>query len=124
MHAEWFHISQHAADAIRKAREAGRPVVAVGTTVLRALESARDPSNPSLVVAAAGETRLLVQPGYSFGPVDWLLTNFHLPKSTLLALVSAFGGHERTMAAYAFAVRERFRFFSYGDAMLVERKST
>lgn len=121
MHAETFHVSQAASQAIRKAREEGRPVVAVGTTVLRALESARDPENTRLVRATSGETRLLVQPGYAFGPVDYLLTNFHLPKSTLLALVCAFGGTERVLAAYAKAVEDRYRFFSYGDAMLLER---
>jgi S-adenosylmethionine:tRNA ribosyltransferase-isomerase len=90
---------------------------------VRALESARDPERPGCVRAGAGETRLLIQPGYAFGVVDRLLTNFHLPKSTLLALVCAFAGKERVLAAYGEAVRERYRFFSYGDAMLLDLSS-
>jgi S-adenosylmethionine:tRNA ribosyltransferase-isomerase len=92
-------------------------VWAVGTTVVRALESAA--RNDRTVRAGAGETRLLIAPGYRFGVIDGLLTNFHLPRSTLLMLVSAFAGHAATMAAYRHAVRGRYRFYSYGDAMLV-----
>jgi S-adenosylmethionine:tRNA ribosyltransferase-isomerase len=111
MHAEAFEISEDAARRISDARSEGRPIVAVGTTVVRALESH--------AMGITGETRLLIQPGFAFKAVDVLLTNFHLPRSTLLALVCAFAGRERVMRAYADAVRERYRFFSYGDAMLV-----
>jgi S-adenosylmethionine:tRNA ribosyltransferase-isomerase len=113
MHAEWYDVPAATADAVAAAKREGRAVVAVGTTVVRTLES----------WAATGErtaeTRLLIQPGYAFKVVDALLTNFHLPRSTLLALVMAFGGVGPVRAAYAAAVASRYRFFSYGDAMLV-----
>jgi S-adenosylmethionine:tRNA ribosyltransferase-isomerase len=121
MHAEWFAVSGAAAEAVARARERGAPVVAIGTTTVRALESAADPARPGHVVASSGETRLLVQPGHRWATVDGLLTNFHLPRSTLLALVCAFGGTERVLEAYRTAVSERYRFFSYGDAMLLWR---
>jgi S-adenosylmethionine:tRNA ribosyltransferase-isomerase len=123
MHTEQFRVSRTAADLIRNARETNRPVVAVGTTVVRALESAADLDHPGLVRATEGDTRLLIQPGYTFRVVDALVTNFHLPRSTLLAMVCAFAGRERVLGAYAEAVRERYRFFSYGDAMLLHRAS-
>ena len=113
MHSEWYDVPVATAEAVRAAKRDGRPVVAVGTTVVRTLESW------ALDGERTGETRLLIQPGYSFRVVDALLTNFHLPRSTLLALVMAFGGPERVRAAYAMAVALRYRFFSYGDAMLV-----
>jgi S-adenosylmethionine:tRNA ribosyltransferase-isomerase len=94
-------------------------VVAIGTTVVRALESAADPTRTGSVRPIAGETRLLIQPGYTFRVVDQLLTNFHLPQSTLLALVAAFAGRERILAAYRAAIDAHYRFFSYGDAMLI-----
>ncbi len=121
MHAERFVISQSTADAIARARARGSPVVAVGTTTARALESGADPERPGHVRVASEETRLLIQPGYAWRVVDALLTNFHLPRSTLLALVCSFGGRERVLEAYRTAVRERYRFFSYGDAMLLWR---
>lgn len=121
MHAEYFEVTRALATSIARARERGAPVLAVGTTVVRALESAFDPDRPGNVRPCAEETRLLLQPGSPIRVVDRLLTNFHLPKSTLLALVCAFAGTERVLAAYATAVRERYRFFSYGDAMLVDR---
>jgi S-adenosylmethionine:tRNA ribosyltransferase-isomerase len=121
MHAERYMVSQSTADAIAQARARGAPVVAVGTTAVRALESAADPERPGHVLPSSGETRLLIQPGYEWRVVDGLLTNFHLPRSTLLALVSAFGGTEKVLEAYRFAVREHYRFFSYGDAMLLWR---
>jgi S-adenosylmethionine:tRNA ribosyltransferase-isomerase len=123
MHAERFRISRTAVDAIARARDRGSPVVAVGTTVARALESAADRGREGHVVAGDGETRLLLQPGARFHVVDALVTNFHLPRSTLLAMVCAFAGTERVLAAYAEAVRERYRFFSYGDAMLLWRSA-
>ncbi len=124
MHSERYEVSERAAEAIAAARSRGAPVVAVGTTVVRTLESTADPARPGCVLAATGSTKLLIQPGYSFQVVDQLLTNFHLPQSTLLALVCAFGGIERIMAAYAVATHERYRFFSYGDAMYLSRQSS
>jgi S-adenosylmethionine:tRNA ribosyltransferase-isomerase len=121
MHTERFEVSRTAASAIARARERGAPVVAIGTTVVRALESAADPERPGYVRPMAGDTRLLVQPGYAFRVVDMLLTNFHLPRSTLLALVCAFGGTERVLEAYRAAVKDNFRFYSYGDALLLDR---
>ncbi|HVH46868.1 MAG TPA: tRNA preQ1(34) S-adenosylmethionine ribosyltransferase-isomerase QueA [Labilithrix sp.] len=121
MHAEYFEIPRALASAIARARERNAPVLAVGTTVVRALESAADPAREGHVRPCAEETRILIQPGYRFRVVDRLLTNFHLPKSTLLALVAAFAGTERVLDAYRLAVRERYRFFSYGDAMLLSR---
>ncbi len=121
MHAERYVVSQSTADAIARARARGAPVVAIGTTTVRALESAADPSRPGHVQPSTGDTRLLIQPGYAFQVVDVLLTNFHLPKSTLLALACAFGGTAHVLDAYRTAIRERYRFFSYGDAMLLRR---
>jgi S-adenosylmethionine:tRNA ribosyltransferase-isomerase len=121
MHAERFEISPAAAEAVNAARAAGRPVTAVGTTSLRALESA---ARDGAITAGSGETRLFITPGYEFRVVDRLLTNFHLPKSTLLMLVSAFAGLDRIRRAYAHAIAQRYRFFSYGDAMLLERSRT
>ena len=121
MHSEHYVVSQSTADAVARARGRGTPVIAIGTTTVRALESAADPEHRGHVVASTAETRLLVQPGYDWHVVDGLLTNFHLPRSTLLALVSAFGGTDRVLDAYRLAVSERYRFFSYGDAMLLWR---
>ena len=121
MHGEMYNVSRTTAQAIDRARERGSPVIAVGTTVVRALESAADVDRPGHVAARSGETHLLIQPGYSFRVVDRLLTNFHLPRSTLLAMVCAFAGTERILAAYQAAVAAEYRFFSYGDAMLTGR---
>jgi S-adenosylmethionine:tRNA ribosyltransferase-isomerase len=120
MHSERFAIPEATIAAIAAARSARRSVVAVGTTSLRALESAADSAT---VRAGAGETNLFITPGYRFKIVDRLLTNLHLPRSTLLMLVSAFAGFDTIRAAYAHAIRERYRFFSYGDAMLLEREA-
>ncbi|WP_438018969.1 tRNA preQ1(34) S-adenosylmethionine ribosyltransferase-isomerase QueA [Sorangium sp. So ce315] len=119
MHAEVYSVPEATAAAIAGARGRGAPVVAVGTTVVRALETAADPARAGLVRAQSGETRLLIQPGYRFRVVDALLTNFHLPRSTLLALVFAFAGRERTLRAYRAAIDAGYRFYSYGDAMLI-----
>jgi S-adenosylmethionine:tRNA ribosyltransferase-isomerase len=116
MHAEWLNVGAELVAEVRRTRERGGRVVAVGTTVLRALESAIGEEGLRPFV---GETRLFIFPGYRVQSVDALLTNFHLPESTLLMLVSAFAGRERVLAAYRHAVAERYRFFSYGDAMLV-----
>jgi S-adenosylmethionine:tRNA ribosyltransferase-isomerase len=120
MHTEQFEIPAQTAAAIENARERGAPVIAVGTTVVRALESAAQPEGHAR--AGAGETRLLIQPGYRFRVVDQLLTNFHVPQSTLLALVAAFAGRARILAAYQAAIDARYRFFSYGDAMLIRSR--
>jgi S-adenosylmethionine:tRNA ribosyltransferase-isomerase len=117
MHAERYAITTPAAEAINAALAEGRPVTAVGTTALRALEAA---ASNGRVRAGAAETRLFVTPGFRFQIVQRLLTNFHLPRSTLLMLVAAFAGLDRIRAAYAHAIAERYRFFSYGDAMLLE----
>ncbi len=120
MHSEWYSVPQATVDAIATAREKNGRVVAVGTTALRALESAA--AREEGLAAGAAETRLFVTPGYEFKVIDRLVTNFHLPRSTLLMLVSAFAGTDTIRSAYAHAVRERYRFFSYGDAMLLERQ--
>ena len=119
MHPEAYTISTEAAEAIAGARARGARVWAVGTTVVRALESAA--RDDGTVAAGSAVTRLLIAPGYRFRVVDGLLTNFHLPRSTLLMLVAAFAGYEATMAAYRAAVARRYRFYSYGDAMVIFR---
>jgi S-adenosylmethionine:tRNA ribosyltransferase-isomerase len=118
MHSEWFEVPDATARAVNAARSARRRIVAVGTTSLRALESA---GRTGELRPGAGETRLFITPGYSFRMVDALITNFHLPKSTLLMLVSAFAGMARIRNAYAHAIAAQYRFFSYGDAMFLER---
>jgi len=120
MHSEQYEIPAATASAINAARREGRRVMAVGTTSLRALESAVTDGE---LREGPGETRLFITPGYRFAVVDRLLTNFHLPKSTLLMLVSAFGGVDNIRHAYTHAVNRRYRFFSYGDAMLIEKKA-
>lgn len=117
MHAEAFDITPGAAEWINRTKGKGRGVWAVGTTVVRALESAADA--PAQVRAGAGDTSLFIRPPYDFKIVNHLITNFHLPRSTLLMLVCAFGGYEAVMAAYRAAVKEGYRFYSYGDAMVI-----
>jgi S-adenosylmethionine:tRNA ribosyltransferase-isomerase len=116
MHSEWFEVGAATVDAVAAARARGGRVVAVGTTTLRALESA---VQDGALRPGARETDIFITPGFGFRVVDALVTNFHLPKSTLLMLVSAFAGYERIRALYAHAIRERYRFFSYGDAMFL-----
>ncbi len=123
MHVERYVVPPSVADAVGEARQRKAPVVAVGTTVVRALESAADESRPGEVSVRDTETRLLIQPGYRFRVVDALLTNFHQPRSTLLALVSAFAGYERTIAAYRHALSSGYRFLSYGDALWIPRRA-
>ncbi len=118
LEAERYDISEAAAEAIEAARAAGRRVVAVGTTTTRTLEAVAQ-AHDGRVVAGAGETALFIYPGFAFRVVSGLLTNFHLPASSLLMLVAAFGGQGAVMDAYADAIAERYRFYSYGDAMLV-----
>jgi S-adenosylmethionine:tRNA ribosyltransferase-isomerase len=117
MHAERFSVPEASALAIARARHEGRPVLAVGTTVVRSLETALNAAGE--VEARSGSTSIFIYPPYQFRAVDALLTNFHLPRSTLLALVMAFAGEDRVRSAYAEAVAARYRFFSYGDAMLL-----
>jgi S-adenosylmethionine:tRNA ribosyltransferase-isomerase len=119
MHSEWFNIPTSTVAAIRSARRNGGRVLAVGTTTLRALESAAAGGE---LQAGFAETNLFILPGFRFRVVERLLTNFHLPKSTLLMLVSAFAGSENIRVAYRHAVQSQYRFFSYGDAMLIERQ--
>jgi len=120
MHSEWYDVPQATVDAIDETRSRGGRVIAVGTTSLRALETA----GAGKLTAGYGETRLFIVPGYRFRIVDRLITNFHLPKSTLLMLVAAFAGLDKVLAAYRHAVEKRYGFFSYGDAMLIERGTT
>src|SRR5215472_8046980 len=123
MYGESYEISMATAQAVHQARAAGRPVVAVGTTVVRALEDAAERSalapGGELLPAGPSEARLFITPGHPFRVVDALLTNFHLPRSTLLALVCAFAGREKVLAAYRHAVEAGYRFYSYGDCMLI-----
>jgi S-adenosylmethionine:tRNA ribosyltransferase-isomerase len=116
IHREWYRIDEASAAAIREARRQGKRVVAVGTTCVRVLESAATEGG---VAAGEGWTGLFILPGYQFRVVDAMLTNFHLPKSTLLMLVSAFAGRDRVLAAYTEAIDRRYRFYSFGDCMLI-----
>ena len=120
IHREWYSISAEAAKKIQRARDAGRRVVAVGTTTVRTLEFAARQSPDGRITPQSGETDIFIYPGFDFRVIGALLTNFHLPKSTLIMLVSAFAGRKRTLTAYDQAVRGRYRFYSYGDCMLVE----
>lgn len=120
MHTEWYTVPQATVDAVRAAKAAGHAVVAVGTTSLRALESA---SQSGELVAGSADTALFITPGYTFKTVSRLITNFHLPKSTLLMLVSAFAGYAEIKQAYAHAIASEYRFFSYGDAMLLTTRN-
>ena len=126
MHSEYYEISEEAAEAINRAKREGGRIVAVGTTSTRTLETvardcarSRESGEPGIVRPAGGWTDIFIYPGYVFRCVDALITNFHLPESTLLMLVSAFAGKEHVMAAYEEAVREKYRFFSFGDAMFI-----
>ena len=118
MHSEWLSVSDETVEKIKACKAGGGRVVAVGTTSVRSLETA---AKDGELKPYQGDTRLFIRPGYQFQVVDLLLTNFHLPQSTLLMLVSAFAGYENIMRAYRHAVEQRYRFFSYGDAMLLER---
>jgi S-adenosylmethionine:tRNA ribosyltransferase-isomerase len=124
MHSEWYEVGEATVAAIARTRAAGGRIVAAGTTTLRALESAAAFSAPSggTLVAGARETDIFITPGFEFRVVDRLITNFHLPKSTLLMLVSAFAGHAHARALYRHAIESGYRFFSYGDAMLLDRQ--
>lgn len=120
MHSEWYCVPTETAQLIEQAQAQGQRITAVGTTVMRTLESAAQASGR--VQAGESETSIFITPGFEFKVIDRMLTNFHLPKSTLLMLVSAFAGYDNIMRAYQHAVAQRYRFFSYGDAMLLERQ--
>ena len=120
LHAEWLEVSAETCAAVERCRARRGRVVAVGTTSVRALETA---ARGSVLAPFAGDSRLFIYPGFEFRVVDAMVTNFHLPESSLLMLVAAFAGREATLAAYRHAVEQRYRFFSYGDAMLVTPKS-
>ncbi len=118
MHSEYYQVTEEAAEQINAAKTAGGRVICVGTTSCRTLESAADENGT--VRPGCGNTDIFIYPGYRFKVLDCLITNFHLPESTLVMLVSALAGRERVLAAYREAIRERYRFFSFGDAMLIK----
>ncbi len=120
IHREWYSISPEAAEKIQRARDTGRRIVAVGTTSVRTLEFAARQSSDGRITPRSGEADIFIYPGFEFRVVGAMLTNFHLPKSTLIMLVSAFAGRGHTLAAYEHAVHEKYRFYSYGDCMFVE----
>jgi S-adenosylmethionine:tRNA ribosyltransferase-isomerase len=120
MHSERYHVPSETVEAVAQAQAAGGRVIAVGTTSMRTLEAA---SSSGALIAQQAETQIFIKPGYEFKTVDRLITNFHLPKSTLMMLVAAFAGRENMVNAYRHAVEHRYRFFSYGDAMLIEKNS-
>ena len=117
MHTEWYNVPPETADLINRTHAEGHRVICVGTTSCRTIESASDENG--LVHAGSDDTSIFIYPGYSFRAMDGLITNFHLPESTLIMLVSAFAGRENVLAAYEEAVQKRYRFFSFGDAMLI-----
>ena len=117
MHSEFYNVSEESALLINKAKKEGRRIIAVGTTSVRVLESATDESGQ--IIQGSGDTDIFIYPSYKFKMVDALITNFHLPKSTLLMLISAFAGREEILSVYETAVREKYRFFSFGDAMFI-----
>ena len=123
MHSEWCDVPQATIDLILETKARGNKVIAVGTTATRALESAAQ-ANHGKIAAWTGDTQIFIYPGYQFCIVDRLITNFHLPESTLLMLVSALSNRDHILAAYQHAVEQRYRFFSYGDAMLVDQLNT
>ena len=126
MHSEYAHLPQATADLINQTHANGKQVIAIGTTVTRVLETAyqKTANDGQALSSWSGDTDIFIYPGFKFGVIDKLLTNFHLPKSTLLMLVSAFSGKDTIEHAYQHAIKEQYRFFSYGDAMLLEKKST
>jgi S-adenosylmethionine:tRNA ribosyltransferase-isomerase len=121
MHAEYAEVSQDVADKVLATKAAGKRVIAVGTTSVRSIESAAQSSEDDLIAEFMSDTNIFIYPGYRFKVIDAMLTNFHLPESTLMMLISAFAGRENVMAAYQMAIDEKYRFFSYGDAMFIER---
>ena len=124
MHSEWIDVNQNVCDAVIEAKHNGNRVIAVGTTVVRSLETAARASKDELIEPYVGDTDIFICPGFEFKVVDILQTNFHLPQSTLMMLVSAFVGYERIMEAYQYAIKHKYRFFSYGDSMLLEKSDS
>ncbi len=122
MHSEFYHVSKEAADMINETRKAGGRIISVGTTSTRTLESVALPDGT--IVPGSGNTEIFIYPGYTFKAIDCLITNFHLPESTLLMLISALAGKEHVMEAYEEAVKEKYRFFSFGDAMFITNNMT
>jgi S-adenosylmethionine:tRNA ribosyltransferase-isomerase len=118
MHYEYLEVSAETVKQVQETKAKGKRVVAVGTTAVRSLETA---ARTGQLQAYQGETNLFIYPGYQFNVIDAMVTNFHLPKSSLLMLVSAFAGYQQIMAAYAHAIANKYRFYSYGDAMLIEK---
>jgi S-adenosylmethionine:tRNA ribosyltransferase-isomerase len=123
MHSEWANVPQEVVDLIALTKAAGNRVVAVGTTSVRSLESAARASGEGPLEAFSGDTDIFIYPGFQFKVVDAMVTNFHLPESTLIMLLSAFAGYEAVMKAYQHAITQKYRFFSYGDAMFVTKKA-
>jgi len=121
MHAEYAEVPQDVVDAVLACKARGNRVIAVGTTSVRSLESAAQAAQDTLIAPFFGDTKIFIYPGYHYQVIDVLVTNFHLPESTLIMLVSAFAGYQHTMQAYQQAVAEKYRFFSYGDAMFITR---
>ena len=119
IHTEWCELNQETANLINQTKQSGGRVIAVGTTSVRTLESAANENSNSQISSFIGSTSLYILPGYKFKIVDAMITNFHLPKSTLIMLVSAFAGRERILSAYETAIRAGYRFYSFGDAMLI-----
>jgi S-adenosylmethionine:tRNA ribosyltransferase-isomerase len=118
MHSEFYQVSQEAAEKINRAKDSGKRVICVGTTSCRTVESAADENGR--MRETSGWTEIFIYPGYQFKVLDALITNFHLPESTLVMLVSALAGREQVLAAYGEAIQEKYRFFSFGDAMFVK----
>jgi len=123
MHSEWADVPQDVVDLIAQTKAAGNRVVAVGTTSVRSLESAAKASADAPLRAFSGDTDIFIYPGFNFKVIDAMVTNFHLPESTLIMLLSAFAGYDEVMAAYQHAIAQKYRFFSYGDAMFVTKKA-
>ncbi|MBO6090499.1 MAG: S-adenosylmethionine:tRNA ribosyltransferase-isomerase, partial [Lachnospiraceae bacterium] len=120
MHSEWYQVTKETADTINEAKKNGGRIICVGTTSCRTIESASD--DDGTVRAESRDTSIFIYPGYKFKVLDCLITNFHLPESTLIMLVSALAGRENVLKAYEEAVKERYRFFSFGDAMFIDDK--
>ena len=118
MHTEWYRMTEETASILNRAKEEGRRIIAVGTTSTRTLETIAS-ANDGKYKACSGDTNIFIYPGYTFKGIDCLITNFHLPKSTLIMLVSALAGKENILNAYKIAVKEKYRFFSFGDAMFI-----
>jgi S-adenosylmethionine:tRNA ribosyltransferase-isomerase len=124
MHSEYAEVTQEVVDKVLAAKQAGGRVIAVGTTSVRSIESAAQASKSLLISEFMSDTNIFIYPGYKFKVIDAMLTNFHLPESTLMMLISAFAGRDQVMNAYAQAIEHEYRFFSYGDAMFIERNDT